>query len=96
MTDIVDRLRAMSLGRCEGSEWGAGTCAIAADEIERLRAEIVLLEATGAEAADEIERLRAALRQIASGNTCMALTTHPPICARAHTARAALGENNHD
>jgi len=44
------------------------------------------------EAADEIERLRAGLRQIASGNTCMALTTHPPICARAHTARALLTE----
>lgn len=49
-----------------------------------------------AEAADEIERLRAGLRQIASGNTCMALTTHPPICARAHTARALLKEERDD
>lgn len=32
-------------------------------EIERLRAEIVLLEATGADASDEIERLRAQLEQ---------------------------------
>lgn len=30
-------------------------------EVERLRAQIVCLEATGAEASDEIDRLRAAL-----------------------------------
>lgn len=48
------------------------------------------------EAADEIERLRAALRQIANGDTCIALASHPPICARARTARAVLEENKHD
>lgn len=51
------------------------------------------IRAAVGEAADEIERLRAGLRRIASGNTCMALTTHPPICARAHTARALLPED---
>jgi len=38
-------------------------------EVERLRAQIVSLEATGAEAADEIDRLRATLTSIAA-NTC--------------------------
>lgn len=50
MTDIVERLRALNADFLHEE---------AADEIERLRAEIVLLEATGVEAADEIERLRA-------------------------------------
>ena len=40
MSDIVKRLRDMAHGRCEGSAWGAGTCAVAADEIERLLAEL--------------------------------------------------------
>lgn len=35
--DIVERLRDMAKGRCEGSAFGAGTCHVAADEIVRLR-----------------------------------------------------------
>jgi len=56
MSDIVDRLR--SEGALAGHYDAPAIQREAADEIDRLRAEIVLLEATGAEAADEIERLR--------------------------------------
>lgn len=42
-------------------------------EVERLRAQIVSLEATGAEASDEIDRLRAALRWYAD------LSNHLPV-----------------
>jgi ElaB/YqjD/DUF883 family membrane-anchored ribosome-binding protein len=62
MTDIVERLRAE--GAMAGHYDAPAIQREAADEIERLRAEIVLLEATGAEASDEIERLRAALREL--------------------------------
>ena len=55
MTDIVERLYEMA---------DDTTHELAAEEITRLRGEIVLLEATGAQASDEIERLRAALRLI--------------------------------
>ena len=69
MTDIVERLRA------EGAMTGhyhvpaiqreaAAEIEWLREESERLRAEVVLLEATGAECADEIERLRAALGEM--------------------------------
>jgi hypothetical protein len=56
MSDIVERLR--SEGALAGHYDAPAIQREAADEIDRLRAEIVLLEATGAEAAAEIERLR--------------------------------------
>lgn len=55
MTDIVDRLRTLNADFLHEE---------AADEIDRLREQVILLETTGAEAADEIERLREALRNI--------------------------------
>lgn len=67
MTDIISRLLDEGeKAQRKGHLLLAEVCRDASDRIgllehdnERLRAEIVLLEATGAEASDEIERLRA-------------------------------------
>lgn len=84
MTDIVKRLRWLA----KEDPWRPRVeiAAQAADEIERLRDVIVLLEATGTEATDEIERLRTALRQIADGWAINAFNMQ-------RIARAALGED---
>jgi multidrug resistance efflux pump len=97
--DLVERLRdVFPIG------WEGEMRHQAADEIERLRDEIVLLEATGAEASDEIERLRAALRAVeakANQHRDDAVDDRALEEAARHEsvseiARAALGESRHD
>ena len=67
------------------------------DIVERLRWSFASIDY---EAADEIERLRAErdrllreLREVGTGDECRMLAVHPPRCARAARARAALEEN---
>lgn len=95
MTDIVERLRA------EGAMTGhyhvpaiqreaAAEIEWLREENERLRAEVVLLEATGAECA---EGLRAALRDIASGRySNIMLPSDPPQDPAVVRARSALAK----
>ena len=94
MTDIVERLR--ELPGCHNLH-GRVFRAVreAADEIERLRAEIVVLEATGAECADEIERLRAERLRAALQTAADALQEAGCTYAWA-AAHAALLRGRHD
>jgi hypothetical protein len=95
MTDIVERLSEMAHGRCEGSAWGAGTCAVAVDEIEWLRAELQDWKAAYYADTKRIEaerdRLREEVRSI----------TKVPRSDAAYgiiqcIARAALKETGHE
>ena len=89
--DIVERLRK--------HPYKSGNASDAADEIERLRDVLEFIYEARQSALqsllsteNEIEWLREALRQIADGDQCTALLSHPPICSRAYQARKALGE----
>jgi hypothetical protein len=67
------------------------------DIVERLREQVLLLEATGAEASDEIDRLRKALREIADAVSDYEtaddrLLAGARVGAAWHNARAALGD----
>lgn len=83
MTDIVDRLNGLAHAlRKDGKQMTGHEVKEAASEIERLR--------------DERDRLREALREVGTGNECRVLAVHPPRCARAARARAALKETGHE
>lgn len=86
MTDIVERLRTENT--LTGYYDPPQLQEEAADEIERLRAEIVLLEATGAEAADEIERLRACVVAARRGGVEAAMAVASQRAASRHGTAA--------
>ena len=98
MTDIVERLREHAATSSYLTECRPrGLVCKAADEIERLRAEVHILSTSCGHCGDlerawqETERLRAALRAIET-----ACADHASRASIAMIARAALGENSHE